>query len=70
MIIYQIGVCSSSPDNMFQAHPACINAGNAVNMPLSPALRAARVNTLSVLRSARTALRHLKKAWIENYGHA
>ncbi|MCK9714798.1 hypothetical protein LT706_25135 [Pseudomonas syringae pv. syringae] len=70
MIISQIGVCSSSPDNMFQAHTACMNAGNAVNTPMSPALRAARVNALSDLRSARTELRHLKKAWIENYGHA
>lgn len=70
IISSQIGVCSSSPDNMFHAHTACINAGNAANMPVSPALRAARVNALLDLRSARTALRHLKKAWIANYGHA
>lgn len=71
MMISPIGICSSSPGyNMVHAHTACINAGNAVNMPVSPALRAARVNALSDLRSARTALRHLKKAWIANYGHA
>jgi hypothetical protein len=70
IISSQIGVCSSSSGNMFHAHTACINAGNAVNMPLSPALRASRVNALSDLRSARTTLRHLKKAWIEIYGHA
>lgn len=68
LVTSSIGVCPSPSGKMVKSHSKCLNAGYVVMRPVSPTLKAARVESLMDLRSAMTALRYVKKAWSENYG--
>lgn len=64
-----IGMCQNqqSTGSAFVAFSKCLSSHSSDQWQLSPAAIAARATALADLRAARTALRYLKKCWLEHY---